>query len=69
MIVSKSMTKKSAIERIEEYAQVKIPSHDQQHFIEVVDNELMGLHSGNIIRFKIKPEEYEKWKKHWDERP
>ena len=34
-------------------------------FIEVVETEVMNLHEGNIARYRIRPSEYQTWKKTW----
>ncbi|SFT70527.1 Fic/DOC family protein [Algoriphagus locisalis] len=44
----------------------KLHEPDQGHFIEVVETELLGLHEGNFVRYRIKPSEFSAWKKSWD---
>jgi hypothetical protein len=44
----------------------KLPEEDQAQFIEVVETELLGLHEGNFVRYRIKPSEFSAWKKNWD---
>jgi Fic family protein len=44
----------------------KVPQGDRAKFIEAVDMELLDLHEGNISRYRIKPSDFEKWKKGWD---
>lgn len=43
----------------------KLPEEDQAQFIEVLETELLGLHEGNFVRYRIKPSEFSAWKKHW----
>ncbi len=43
--------------------QVK-PEH-QMHLQEIIETELIYLYSGNIARYQISFEEYEKWAKEW----
>ncbi|WP_262481000.1 hypothetical protein [Algoriphagus resistens] len=38
---------------------------DQGQFIEVVETELLGLHEGDFVRYRIKPSEFSAWKKYW----
>jgi hypothetical protein len=44
----------------------KLAEEDQAKFIEVVETELLGLHEGNFVRYRIKPSEFSVWKKRWD---
>ena len=44
----------------------KFPEPDQSRFTEVVETELLGLHEGNFVRFRIRPSEFTAWKKKWD---
>ena len=44
----------------------KLPKEDRAKFIEVVETELLGLHKGNLVRYRIKPSEFTAWKKNWD---
>jgi hypothetical protein len=64
-IVRERMDKKQAIAKIALFTESHIPKNDQTRFIEVIDKELMGLHAGNIARFKITPAELEQWTPHF----
>ena len=33
--------------------------------MEVVETEIMGLHEGNVARFRLTPREFDVWKKTW----
>lgn len=39
---------------------------DVSRFIELVETELLSLHEGNLARFRLRPSQYEAWKKVWD---
>lgn len=43
----------------------KVQQTDREKFVEAVDTELLDLHEGNISRYRIKPSDFEKWKKSW----
>lgn len=64
-IVSNAMGKAEASNAVKIQAQ-KLPEEDQAKFIEVVETELLGLHEGNFVRYRIKPSEYSAWKKLWN---
>lgn len=40
----------------------KVARQDRARFIEVVETEIMGLHEGNIARYRLRPSEYHKWR-------
>jgi hypothetical protein len=31
----------------------------------VVETEIMGLHEGNIARYRLRPSEYQAWRETW----
>ena len=64
-IVSNAMGKAEASKAVKIEAQ-KLPNEDQEKFNEVVDTELLGLHEGNFVRYRIKPSEFSVWKKRWN---
>lgn len=66
-IVNTCMGKKSAVAAIKEYTVNEIDVADQAQFIEVTETELMNLHEGNMARYRIRPSEFNEWKKHWSE--
>lgn len=63
-IVREKLNREKALQFIQKQADsVTFPS--QRHFIEVIERELMGLHEGNIARYKLTPLDYENWQKDW----
>ena len=64
-VVRGVMNKKMAVSFIKQSAFEKIELKEQERFVEVAETELMGLHNGNIARYRIRPAEYEKWKITW----
>ena len=64
LIVSKKTRKAEASRSVKIEAQ-KIPNEDRAKFSEVVETELLGLHEGNFVRYRIKPSEFSAWKKSW----
>lgn len=65
MVVKKMMDKKAAVAFIQQQANLHIPLADRQHYIEVVEYELLSLHGGNIARYQLRPAEFEAWHKNW----
>ncbi len=64
-IVRGGMDKKAATAWMRSSAAEKIPREDQPRFVEVVETELMGLHEGNIARYRLRPSEYFTWQQSW----
>jgi len=52
-----------AMERIAD----ALPIKDRPRFYAVVETELNGLHEGNIVRYRLKEEEWTAWRRGWDE--
>jgi len=64
-IVRGCKDKKEAIILIKQRAEKSVEEDEQACFIEVVETELMSLHEGNIARYRLRPVEYQAWKKKW----
>jgi hypothetical protein len=60
-VVQSRLTGSQASRHLSEYAG-KIPNADRATFIETTERELMGLHEGNIARYRLRPGEYADWK-------
>jgi len=65
-VVSQGIAQTDARREIEKYAR-QVPEGDQRRFVEVVETELLSLHSGNIARYRIRPSEFERWQAVWSE--
>lgn len=65
-IVSSTTSKREAILAIKQFAEREIFEQDRVRFVEMVETELMGLHEGNIARYRLKPSEFESWIKQWN---
>jgi hypothetical protein len=65
-VVRAPMTKTQAIAFIQLQSETLVPKQDQGRFVEVVETQLMSLTEGNIARHRLRPSEYERWKKSWD---
>lgn len=64
-VIQGKMNKKKAHDSIESQ-KAFVPVGDQKKFIEVVETELIGIHEGNIARYKISLEEYKNWRSIWE---
>lgn len=63
-VVRSKLDKKAAAAHIRRRA-AGVAEPDRARFIEVVETELMNLHEGNIARYRLRPSEYQVWRKEW----
>lgn len=61
-IVSNRMNQAQAIKLIRKITLKKVKAEDQKRFIEIIEQELLSLHEGNIARYQLRPEEFNAWK-------
>jgi len=64
-IVKGGLDKHDATKWIANQAGSEIIEPDRAKFTEVVEIELGSLHEGNIARFRLRPREYDDWRKTW----
>lgn len=64
-VVRQKLTKPQAVSAIRRFAQEKIGAGDQARFIEVVENQLLSLHEGNIARYRLRSSEFRSWHECW----
>jgi hypothetical protein len=67
-LVRMRVDRKDAAARIAAASKKEIESSDRQHFTEIVEAELIGLHDGNFARYRIRPSEFAAWRQVWDAR-
>ncbi len=64
-VVRGGMDKRGAAKWIDREAATRIEVPDRARFIEMVETELGCLHVGNIARYRLRPAEFELWRKGW----
>ena len=64
-VVTGGMNKRNATKAIAKRAVGEINQADRAKFIDVVETELSSLHEGNIARYRLRPGEFDGWKKNW----
>lgn len=62
-VVISQWDKMQATNYVQEVARNQLSNGEQSRFVEVVEIELMSLHEGNIARYRLRPSEYQGWKK------
>jgi hypothetical protein len=64
-VVTQTLTQLQARKVIADHAN-RLPEADRTKFEEVVEGELLGLHAGNIARYRIRPSEFAMWEAVWE---
>ncbi|MDA1372881.1 MAG: Fic family protein [Proteobacteria bacterium] len=64
-VILEQLGKKAAFRHIATWTEKNIRSQDREHFREMTEDELLGLHVGNFARYQIRPSEFESWQKSW----
>jgi hypothetical protein len=64
-VVRGVMDKKTAVSFLSHRVPELVPVEDQSKFIVMAEIELANLHDANFARFRIRPSEFDQWKKSW----
>ena len=64
-VVRGRMDKKQATAHVRAWTREHIGAPDREHFQEVAESELLGLHEGNSARYRIRPSEFAAWQQKW----
>ncbi len=64
-IVHGLKSKTSAVTLIKNAIPKTLSTGDGNKLMEIVETELSSLHEGNIARYRLKPSEYENWRRTW----
>jgi len=67
-LVRMRVARRNAATRIAAWSKKEIDPGDRQHFAEIVEAELIGLHEGNFARYRIRPSEFAAWRQVWEAR-
>ena len=67
-IVVRGLGKPAAAREISRWAALNITASDRSYFIELVEQELLGLRESNIVRVRLRPSEFQAWLPLWQSR-
>jgi Fic family protein len=67
-LVRTRVDRQDAATRIAAWSKREIDPSDREHFAEIVEAELTGLHEGNFARYRIRPSEFAAWRQVWEAR-
>jgi hypothetical protein len=66
-VIHGRMDRKTAAAHIATWVQEHITHADREHFREMAESELLGLHEGNYARYEVRPAEFTAWRGVWTE--
>lgn len=64
-IVRSEFKRGQASKYLDDWSAKNIPLDDQEQFIQVAEDEIIALHEGNFARYKVRPSEFDAWRKVW----
>ena len=67
-IVRRKLNRQSAWAHIAAYAERHIDPAAQDRFRQTAERELLSLHEGNFVRYRITPPQFEAWQQAWNSR-
>jgi predicted transcriptional regulator len=63
-VILEKVVGSKVVQKIQKMIQTKnIPGSDSKELFNVIEAEIVSLHEGNIARFKIRPSEFQAWKR------
>jgi hypothetical protein len=65
-VIRARMDKKHATVHIHQWTREHIEPPDRERFQEAVEGELLNLHEGNFARYRVRPSEFEAWRRVWN---
>jgi len=64
-IIRSGMDRKTAFTHIADWATGHVNVAEHEHFRDIAESELIGLHEGNFARYRIRPAEFGAWQEIW----
>jgi Fic/DOC family len=64
-VVRSRYNREKAFIFLEKWSAENIPADEQARFLEVAEDEILALHDGNFARYKVRPSEFDAWRKVW----
>lgn len=64
-IIREKIGRGDASRLIKAHAREDVEERDHETFVQIVEEELLGLHQGNFARYQIRPSEFAEWQKRW----
>lgn len=64
-VVVSGKDKREAAAWIAGGAEREIPEDDRVRFVEIVETELLSLHEGNLVGYRLRPSQFADWQKTW----
>ncbi len=65
-VIRSQYTREETLKYLEVWSAENLPADEREKFIEESEDELLALHEGNFARYKVRPSEFDAWRKVWD---
>lgn len=65
-VVKGPLSREKAFKFLEDWSSSNLPAEERGQFVEVAGDELLALHEGNFARYRVRPSEFEAWRKVWN---
>ena len=66
-IIRSRCGRRQAVARLRQWAVESVVEGDRKKFVTAAEETLSGLHEGNFARYRVRPSDYEAWKRSWGE--
>jgi Fic family protein len=67
-VVRSQYNREQAFKYLEEWSAENLPADERAKFIDVAEDETIALNEGNFARYKVRPSEFDAWRKVWNQR-
>ena len=64
-VVREGMDNRTATAHVGAWTREHIEEPDRERFREIVERELLSLHEGNFVRYRVRPSEFARWQRVW----
>lgn len=64
-VVRSPYNREEAFKFLERWIAENVPADEQEQFLEVAEDEILALHEGNFARYRVRPSEFDAWRKVW----
>jgi Fic family protein len=67
-VVRSQYNREETFKHLEEWSAENLPADERAKFSDLAQDEILALHEGNFARYKLRPSEFDAWRKVWNQR-
>ncbi len=64
-VIRGPLDRRAALEHVAAWTRDEIPEDEQERFQTLIEEELLSVHEGNFVRYRVRPSEFCAWQKIW----